>query len=207
MGRRSHSAVARGAFSRLAVVSLLVLCLAPFATAAEGFAELEAQAKSGDAQAQYRLALHYWSGTEVPKNPKIAKVLLEKSAASGWVDAKLLLAAVGSNFEAKPPQGPRVREQTRPVYPIKMRQASVQASAVVDFIVTAEGDVVGAKLIRIATQPDLKEEAEMEAHLEFGAAAVAAVAQWKFDPGTKDGNPVATKMQVPIVFTLSEDKK
>jgi len=176
-------------------------------SAAEGVAELEAQAKAGDAQAQYRLALLYWSGTDVPKNPKIARVLLEKSAAAGWVDAKLLLAAVSSGIEAKPTRTPQVLEQTRPVYPIKMRMANVQATVTVDFFVTAEGAVVGLKVVKITTVPELKDEVEMEAHLEFGAAASTAVAQWKFEPGLKDGKPVATHMQVPVVFTLDEGKK
>ena len=195
-----------GAISLL-TFSLLFLGSAVDSVAAEGLAELQAQAKSGDAQAQYRLALLYWSGTEVPKNPKIAKVLLEKSAAAGWVDAKLLLAAVATGIEAAPTRTPQVREQTRPVYPMKMRMTQVQATVLVDFFVTAEGAVVGLKAVKISTVPVLKDEVEMEAHLEFGAAASAAVAQWKFEPGLKDGKPVATHMQVPVVFTLNDEKK
>jgi len=194
------------AFSLLSF-SLLFFGSAVDSVAAEGLAELQAQAKSGDAQAQYRLALLYWSGTDVPKNPKIAKVLLEKSAAAGWVDAKLLLAAVATGIEAAPTRTPEVREQTRPVYPLKMRMTQVQATVLVDFFVTAEGAVVGLKVVKISTVPVLKDEVEMEAHLEFGAAASAAVAQWKFEPGLKDGKPVATHMQAPIVFTLNDEKK
>ncbi len=193
--------------TRIWAVSLAFVFASVGLSAAESVAELELQAKSGDAQAQYRLALLYWSGTDVPKNPKIAKVLLEKSAAGGWVDAKLLLSAVGSGFEAKPSRTPQIREQVGPTYPMKMRAANVQADVVVDFFVTAEGKVVGQKVVKITTYPSLKEESEMEAHLDFGASATEAVAKWTFDPGLKDGKPVATHMQVPVQFRLTEEKK
>jgi TonB family protein len=37
------------------------------------------------------------------------------------------------------------------------------------------------------------------------AAAVDAVRRWQFKPGMKDGRPVATQLQVPIVFTPNEN--
>jgi len=88
-----------------------------------------------------------------------------------------------------------------------MQMARIEATVMVDFIVTAEGVVAGPKVLKVATAQELKDEVEMEAHLEFGAAASTAVAQWKFEPGLKDGKPVATHMQVPVVFTLDEGKK
>jgi hypothetical protein len=42
---------------------------------------------------------------------------------------------------------------------------------------------------------------------EFGAAASIAVAQWKLEPGLKHGKPVATHVQVPVVFALDDGKK
>ena len=40
---------------------------------------------------------------------------------------------------------------------------------------------------------------------EFEAAAVQAVSKWKFRPGKKGGRNVNTKMQVPIVFSITEE--
>jgi TonB family protein len=55
--------------------------------------------------------------------------------------------------------------------------------------VDASGHVARARAFR-ASQP------------EFGAAAVAAVERWTFEPGRKNGRPVATHLQVPINFAL-----
>ncbi len=49
------------------------------------------------------------------------------------------------------------------------------------------------------------EGAAAELAKQFEAAAVAAVSQWKFAPGQKNGIAVGTHMQVPIVFTLTEN--
>ena len=40
---------------------------------------------------------------------------------------------------------------------------------------------------------------------EFESPAVQAVMKWKFKPGRKGGRAVNTKMQVPIVFNLSDE--
>jgi TonB family protein len=37
---------------------------------------------------------------------------------------------------------------------------------------------------------------------EFDAAAIDAVKKWKFDPATKDGNPVAVQINVELTFRL-----
>ncbi len=37
-------------------------------------------------------------------------------------------------------------------------------------------------------------------HPGFGYAAVQAIAQWKFEPPLKDGQPVVVKVRVPVVF-------
>jgi protein TonB len=66
------------------------------------------------------------------------------------------------------------------------------ASAVlVDFVVSAPGAAQG-EAGAVATS----------AQEQFEAAAIAAVSQWKFDPGQKGGRSVNTKMVTPIKFTL-----
>ena len=58
------------------------------------------------------------------------------------------------------------------------------------FIVDTDGNVRNAYAIR-ATAP------------AFAAAAVAAVVQWTFKPGTVQGRAVNVHMQVPLMFTLN----
>lgn len=89
-------------------------------------------------------------------------------------------------------QTPVPKFQARPQYPFEMRRAGIAGEVVVDFIVDTNGDVQNAYALR-STQR------------EFEAAAVQAVSKWKFKPGRKGGRDVPTHMQVPIVFTLSEE--
>jgi periplasmic protein TonB len=89
-------------------------------------------------------------------------------------------------------KAPVVRHQARPVYPPALRKAKITGEAVVGFIVDPAGNVQDAFAVRSSQR-------------EFEAAAVTAVAQWKFHPGQKDGKAVATRMQVPIVFSISEN--
>jgi len=62
----------------------------------------------------------------------------------------------------------------------------------VDFVVDREGKVQNPVAVA-ATHPDL------------AAAAVEAVRRWTFDPGQKGGRAVNTHVQVPIVFSISND--
>jgi protein TonB len=74
-----------------------------------------------------------------------------------------------------------------------MRRAGISGEVVVDFLVDTNGDVQNAYAVRSSQR-------------EFEAAAVQAVSKWKFKPGRKGGRNVITHMQVPIVFTLSDDQ-
>lgn len=89
-------------------------------------------------------------------------------------------------------QIPSPRFQAKPVYPFEMRRAGITGDVLVGFIVDSNGDVREAYAIR-STQR------------EFEAAAVQAVSKWKFRPGKKGGRNVNTKMQVPIVFSITEE--
>ena len=85
---------------------------------------------------------------------------------------------------------PVARYQVKPVYPFELSRAGVTGEATVGIIVDLEGNVREAYTVK-ATRP------------EFGTAANEAVQKWKFQPGQKGGIPVNTRMQVPIVFSLS----
>ncbi len=89
-------------------------------------------------------------------------------------------------------QAPVASYKQRPRYPTDMRRAGIQGKAVIRFVVDSEGKVHDARVVE-ATHPD------------FGKAAATAVSGWKFKPGIKDGRPVNTRMQTPIMFTIKEE--
>jgi protein TonB len=88
-------------------------------------------------------------------------------------------------------QVPRPLVQTMPVYPFALRRQGISGYAVIAFIVDAEGDVREVRVIQAT-------------HEEFGAAAVACVSQWKFQPGVRGGRKVNVRLSVPIHFDLSK---
>jgi len=89
-------------------------------------------------------------------------------------------------------QIPAAIAQTSPTYPADMRRAGITGNVTVRMTIDANGDVSAAAATNYSRS-------------EFEEAAVEAVKQWKFRPGQKDGQPVATQMDVPIVFALSEE--
>ena len=80
-----------------------------------------------------------------------------------------------------------------PAYPSDLRLLGITGAVTIDFIVDKEGKPVNV----YAANSTLA---------GFEAPAIAAVSQWRFKPGVKDGDPVYTHLQVPIIFTLSDDE-
>jgi RNA polymerase sigma factor (sigma-70 family) len=93
---------------------------------------------------------------------------------------------------AKLDQRPIMVTQTRPEYPPALRQSGAEGEAVVQFVVGSDGRVYNASAVSFTDQA-------------FADAAVQAVSGWVFKPGQVGGQNVYTQMQVPIVFTLSQD--
>ncbi len=88
-------------------------------------------------------------------------------------------------------QAPSPRFQSKPVYPFEMRRAGIEGNVLVAFIVDSRGTVREAYPIS-------------SSHREFESAAVQAVSKWRFRPGKKGGRAVNTRMQVPIVFSITD---
>ncbi len=84
-------------------------------------------------------------------------------------------------------QRPKAVRQSSPVYPRAMKDDGLTGQAEIEFIVTADGSVVCPRIIS-ASQED------------FGWAAAAAVAQWRFQAPTKNGKKVDARMTVPVLF-------
>jgi len=88
---------------------------------------------------------------------------------------------------------PIATKQIHPEYPVEMRRAAISCQVDVDFIVDTSGNVRNVFAAKSTRR-------------EFESAAIKAVSKWKFRPGEKNGQVVNTHMQVPIVFTVTNDE-
>jgi TonB family protein len=106
-----------------------------------------------------------------------------------------LFAALVSAQEVFTPgdgvSAPTVVTQVKPVYTAAAQEARIQGEVVLETIVLADGsvgDVAVTKSLDTATGLDQQ--------------AIDALKQWAFKPGTKDGKPVAVRVNVEMIFTL-----
>ena len=82
---------------------------------------------------------------------------------------------------------PTRTKKTEPVYPQALVGERIEGDAVVQIIVDKRGVPVEVQCTK-ASNP------------LFAAAAVAAVNEWRFTPGIKDGVPVSATLSIPIKF-------
>ncbi|HMD71064.1 MAG TPA: energy transducer TonB [Bryobacteraceae bacterium] len=76
-----------------------------------------------------------------------------------------------------------------PEYSPEARKAKYQGTVRLDVEVDASGQVANVKLVR-------------SLGLGLDEKAIEAVRQWKFNPGMKDGKPVAVQTEVEVNFRL-----
>ena len=84
---------------------------------------------------------------------------------------------------------PKAIYQPNPEYTDRARRKKINGSVVLSMIVTPEGTVRDPK---VTTSLDK----------ELDKQAIACVKQWKFQPATKDGTPVAVHVNVEVDFRL-----
>jgi len=84
---------------------------------------------------------------------------------------------------------PQARVQSSPAYPAIARTAGLAGEVVVEFVVTTDGRVTRARVLR-SSDPIFEEP------------TLRAVAKWRFEPGRVGGRPVAFRMIAPVVFRL-----
>ena len=84
---------------------------------------------------------------------------------------------------------PAVVKKVSPTYTEAARKAQIQGNVILHAVVLSSGTV-----------GDVTVTQSLEAGLD--ERAVAAVRQWEFSPGRKDGKPVAVRMQLWIHFAL-----
>jgi TonB family protein len=80
---------------------------------------------------------------------------------------------------------PRITHQVAPEHPAHGFRLS--GTVLLGLVVTSQGEPDGVHVVRSLEK-------------EMDQAAIDAVQQWRFDPATKDGKPVAVKISVEIRF-------
>jgi protein TonB len=90
-------------------------------------------------------------------------------------------------------QGPAARVQPQPAYPYEMSRAGISGDVTVEFIISEQGDVIDARVIR-------------SSHREFETSAMQAVLKWKFKAGRKDGKAVKVRASQLLQFNLDGAK-
>ena len=92
---------------------------------------------------------------------------------------------------AKPGSGisaPQVEKEVKPAYPGAALQAGVSGNVTLECVVNPDGSVGEVRVVQ-PVEPSLDQ------------AAVDALKQWRFKPGTKDGQAVPVMVTVEMTFT------
>lgn len=85
---------------------------------------------------------------------------------------------------------PRPLIRLDPIYPPQARMRRVEGNVVVEFVVASDGTV--RDVVVVSSQPgDV-----------FTSAAVRAIERWRFVPGSKGGEAVATRVRQRVEFKL-----
>jgi len=82
---------------------------------------------------------------------------------------------------------PRVTKQVNPQYSPGSRGIRIRGSVLIETVVSSRGAPKKTHVVRGLDK-------------EIDAAAVDAVNQWLFEPGKKNGKPVAVRVQIEIQF-------
>jgi TonB family protein len=89
---------------------------------------------------------------------------------------------------------PRPISTPAPEYPAELVDTGLSGKAIIEAVIKADGSVTDA-VVKSADQP------------AFGAAAVAAIAHWRFAPGTNDGVATDRKVSLPFKFTAPQEQQ
>lgn len=88
---------------------------------------------------------------------------------------------------------PRVVKEVKPTYTAAAMQAKIQGSVWLECVVDENGDIADVKVTR-----------SLDKEHGLDQQAIAAARQWKFEPGRRDGKPVAVAVTIELTFTLKK---
>ena len=85
---------------------------------------------------------------------------------------------------------PRGGYQVHPVYPTSARHRGIQGTSLLRVHVAADGHVTDIVVAKSA------------GHVDMDQAAMAAVRQWRFEPGRRGEEPVGMWVLLPVEFRI-----
>jgi TonB family protein len=83
---------------------------------------------------------------------------------------------------------PELRQSLNAMYPVLSQHSRVQGSVVLEAVIATDGSIEG---LRVLSGPAI-----------LSAAAQQAVREWRFKPYLQNGQPVETKCQVTVNFSI-----
>jgi periplasmic protein TonB len=86
-------------------------------------------------------------------------------------------------------KAPRQTLYVKPDYPALASEARVSGTVVIDAVIDEHGNVVQARVV--------------SGHPLLIDAALKAVLQWKYEPTSLNGQPIAVELQVQVRFGLN----
>lgn len=134
-------------------------------------------------------------------NPPQMTLDLRLAVGDGGGDFRVNVGNVQEGF-AEPPQWrvfdvgdldepPHPLARVQPIYPTQARMRRIEGAVVVAFVVNPDGTVRDIRIL--AAEPDDS----------FNPAVIRAVARWRFSPGKRGGEAVATRVLQRIEFNLN----
>ncbi|HTQ32133.1 MAG TPA: TonB family protein [Opitutaceae bacterium] len=103
-----------------------------------------------------------------------------------------VLFIVPVNFDETADSPPRVVHRERPLYPRALIMAESNGEVTLNFVVDIEGRVRNPVVVA-STNPF------------FDQPALDAIMKWRFEPGTRKGVPVSTRITQNIVFSVKRN--
>jgi TonB family protein len=89
---------------------------------------------------------------------------------------------------------PRIIREVKPQYTAEAMRAKIQGRVVLECVVQTDGTVGDVRVIR-----------SLDATYGLDDEAIKAAKQWKFAPGTRNGEPVPVMVSIELTFTLGKD--
>jgi TonB family protein len=132
-------------------------------------------ADQDNAQAESNIGSLYAKGLGVPQDSSEAEAWYKKAA--------------GHQLMAGSIRPPTVIYSPDPAYSEEATKAKFEGTCVLSVVIGADGNI-----------RDIKVERSLGKGLD--EKAIEAVKTWKFKPGTKDGVPVATQVDIEVTFRL-----
>ena len=180
----------------LAIITAAYIDKAPAAQAAVDLADiLIAENRNDEAEQVLGLAEKTFETSLGPASTLTTRVAAQRAA---------ILKQLGQPVPVEPPKAtaynvggtgqnqvtqPRILSKVEPQYAEEARKNKIQGSILLTLVIDATGTPTQIAVLR-------------PLGMGLDEQAVAAVAQWKFSPGTKHGTPVPIFSQIEITFHL-----